>query len=57
MNAAEELASDRGVVSLGITVGLSDEYGPAQRLYALHGYVPDGRGACCGHEPLSKAHG
>jgi GNAT superfamily N-acetyltransferase len=54
MNAAEELARDRGTVTLGITVGLSAEYGPAQRLYALRGYVPDGRGACCGQEPLSK---
>jgi hypothetical protein len=54
MNAAEELASDRGTVTLGITVGLFDEYGPAQRLYALRGYVPDGRGACRGQEPLSK---
>ncbi len=54
MNAAEELARDRGVVTLGITVGLFDEYGPAQRLYALRGYVPDGRGACRGQEPISK---
>jgi GNAT superfamily N-acetyltransferase len=54
MNAAEELARDRGIVTLGITVGLFDEYGPAQRLYALRGYVPDGRGACRGREPLSK---
>jgi hypothetical protein len=27
---------------------------PAQRMYALRGYVPDGRGACRGHQPLSK---
>jgi GNAT superfamily N-acetyltransferase len=54
MNAAEALARDRGVVTLGITVGLFDEYGPAQRLYALRGYVPDGRGACRGQQPLSK---
>lgn len=54
MKAAEELASDRGVVTLGITVGLFDTYGPAQRLYSLRGYVPDGRGACRGPEPVSK---
>lgn len=54
MDVAEELARGRGVKTIGITVGLFDEYGPAQRLYALRGYVPDGRGACRGHEPLSK---
>ena len=54
MDAAEGLARDGGIMTLGITVGLFDEYGPAQRLYALRGYVPDGRGACRGREPLSK---
>jgi GNAT superfamily N-acetyltransferase len=54
MDAAEQLARDRGVVTLGITVGLFDEYGPAQRLYARRGYVPDGRGACQGQVPLRK---
>ena len=54
MDAAEDLARGRGVAILGITVGLFDEYGPAQRLYAVRGYVPDGRGACRGREPLSK---
>jgi hypothetical protein len=29
----------------GIGVGLYDDYGPAQRMYVLRGYVPDGRGA------------
>jgi len=54
MDAAEQLARDRGVVTLGITVGLFDEYGPAQRLYGRRGYIPDGRGACQGQRPLSK---
>ncbi len=53
MGAAEQLARDRGVATLGITVGLFDEYGPAQRLYARRGYVPDGRGACQDQRPLS----
>ena len=53
MDAAEQLARDRGVAMLGITVGLFDEYGPAQRLYARRGYVPDGRGACRDQRPLS----
>jgi GNAT superfamily N-acetyltransferase len=54
MDAAEQLARDRGIVTLGITVGLFDEYGPAQRLYGRRGYTPDGRGACRGQEPLRK---
>jgi GNAT superfamily N-acetyltransferase len=54
MDAAEQLARDRRIATLGITVGLFDEYGPAQRLYGRRGYVPDGRGACQGQRPLSK---
>ncbi len=54
MDAAEQLARNRGVATLGITVGLFDQYGPAQRLYGQRGYVPDGRGACRGQRPLSK---
>jgi len=54
MDAAEQLARDCGIATLGITVGLFDEYGPAQRLYGGRGYIPDGRGACRGHRPLSK---
>ncbi len=54
MDAAEQLARDRGIVTLGITVGLFDEYGPAQRLYGQRGYIPDGRGACRGQWPLGK---
>ena len=50
--AAEQLARDRGVTTLGITVGLPEGYGPAQRLYAKLGYLPDGRGACRGRKPL-----
>ena len=54
MDAAEQLARDRSIAELGITVGLFDEYGPAQRLYGRRGYIPDGRGACRGQEPLRK---
>ena len=54
MDAAEHLARGRGIAILGITVGISDKYGPAQRLYAQRGYVPDGRGACRGQAPLSN---
>jgi GNAT superfamily N-acetyltransferase len=54
MDAAEQVARHRGISTLGITVGLSDEYGPAQRLYGRRGYIPDGRGACQGQRPLRK---
>ena len=54
MDAVERLARDRGIATLGITVGLFDEYGPAQRLYGRRGYIPDGRGACLGQRPLGK---
>ena len=54
MDAAEQLARDRGIATLGITVGLFDEYGPAQRLYGRRGYISDGRGACRGQRPLTK---
>jgi GNAT superfamily N-acetyltransferase len=54
MDAVEQLAGERGVATLGITVGLFDEYGPAQRLYGQRGYVPDGRGVCRAQRPLGK---
>jgi GNAT superfamily N-acetyltransferase len=42
MEAAEDLARRRGASELGMTIELFDEYGPAQRLYARRGYLPDG---------------
>ena len=43
MDTPEELARDRGVVTLGTTAGLFNKHGPTQRLYALRSYAPDGR--------------
>lgn len=43
LDAAESVAGERGRV-VGIGVGLDPDYGAAQRLYVLRGYVPDGRG-------------
>jgi GNAT superfamily N-acetyltransferase len=54
LDAAGQLARDRGIATLGITAGRSGEYGPAQRLYGRRGYVPDGRGACQGQRPPRK---
>src|SRR5215216_2849397 len=43
MDEAERKVSERSGVA-GIGVGLSPDYGAAQRLYALRGYAPDGKG-------------
>ncbi len=53
MDEAEKLIATRAQKA-GITVGLFDAYGPAQRLYARRGYIPDGRGACQAHRPLRE---
>jgi ribosomal protein S18 acetylase RimI-like enzyme len=43
MDQAEHEIARVSVVA-GIGVGMTPEYGAAQRLYVLRGYVPDGRG-------------
>jgi GNAT superfamily N-acetyltransferase len=43
LDEAERLVGERSPF-VGIGVGLYADYGPAQRLYVLRGYVPDGRG-------------
>lgn len=40
----EDLARERGCEHIGIGVSVSPEFGPAQRLYSILGYVPDGNG-------------
>jgi GNAT superfamily N-acetyltransferase len=52
MDAAEAAIATRSPVA-GIGVGLYAAYGPAQRLYARRGYVPDGRGAVYGGVPVA----
>ncbi len=44
LQAAENMAARRSAL-VGLGVGLSSDYGPAQRLYVQRGYVPDGHGA------------
>ena len=51
--AVERLISARAP-QVGICVALFDAYGPAQRLYAKRGYLPDGRGACHRFTPLQR---
>jgi GNAT superfamily N-acetyltransferase len=43
MDEAERIVSQKSDI-VGIGVGLDADYGAAQRLYVLRGYVPDGRG-------------
>jgi GNAT superfamily N-acetyltransferase len=51
MDEAERRVAERGRI-VGIGVGLYDDYGPAQRMYVLRGYVPDGRGAAHRNLPV-----
>lgn len=37
---------------VGIGVGLSSDYGAAQRLYVKRGYIPDGKGATYQEKPV-----
>ena len=55
MDAVEQLVRDRGIATLGITVGLFDEYGPAQRLYGRRGYIPDAGAHAAASGPSAKA--
>jgi hypothetical protein len=43
LDEAERKVSERSGVA-GIGVGMSPDYGAAQRLYVRRGYVPDGNG-------------
>lgn len=52
MDAAEALIATRSATA-GIGVGLYPDYGPAQRLYVLRGYLPDGRGIAWNAIPVT----
>ena len=51
LSGLEALAA-RSSPIVGIGVGLTEDYGAAQRLYVARGYVPDGRGAYAQAAPL-----
>lgn len=53
MEAFEAIALDQGVDQIGISVGLTKDYGPAQRLYFKLGYVPDGNGISYDREGIT----
>lgn len=40
----EGIARAKGKTAIGISVGLTKDYGPAQVLYASLGFIPDGNG-------------
>ncbi len=52
MDEAERVVSERSVYS-GIGFGMGADYGPAQRLYVLRGYVPDGNGLMNHSKPVT----
>ncbi|WP_211335879.1 GNAT family N-acetyltransferase [Nocardia pseudobrasiliensis] len=52
LDTIEELARARGE-RIGIGVGLTADYGAAQRLYCRRGYLPDGRGIVHGDRPVT----
>jgi GNAT superfamily N-acetyltransferase len=49
----EDKARQAGCSEIGISVGLSASYGPAQRLYCKLGYLPDGQGITYDRQTLS----
>ena len=51
LDRAESAASTRSTV-VGLGVGLSSDYGAAQRIYARRGYLPDGRGVMYNNRPV-----
>lgn len=40
----EDMSKKRDFTQIGLGVGLTEEYGDAQRLYVQLGYIPDGHG-------------
>lgn len=44
INACEMMAMERGYKKIGLGVGMTADYGNAQRLYVHLGYIPDGQG-------------
>ncbi len=51
LDEAEARIAERSPIA-GISFGLTADYGAAQRLYVLRGYVPDGRGITASHTPV-----
>lgn len=52
MDEAERIVATRSAYS-GIGVGMGADYGKAQRMYVLRGYIPDGRGLMDHEQPVT----
>ncbi len=52
LECAEKAAREKDD-TVGIGVGLSRDYGAAQRLYVTRGYMPDGRGVSYDYQPVA----
>jgi GNAT superfamily N-acetyltransferase len=52
LDEAERRIAERSPVA-GIGVGMTADYGAAQRLYVKRGYVPDGRGLVADRRPVN----
>ncbi len=50
----EEAAIEKGHEDIGISFGLTKEFGSAQQLYIALGYVPDGYGVTYDREPVQS---
>jgi hypothetical protein len=55
MDEAEKRMFARSQVA-GLGVGLYADYGPAQRMYILRGYVPEGRGITSKEQTVLPGH-
>ena len=53
VTAFENIARDQGYDQIGISVGLTKDYGAAQRLYMKLGYMPDGYGVTYDREGVT----
>jgi GNAT superfamily N-acetyltransferase len=53
IHASESMAKERGHTNIGLGVGMTADYGNAQRLYIHLGYVPDGHGLHYKNTPLN----
>ena len=53
IKASEDMVRERGLKSIGLGVGMTADYGHAQRLYIHLGYVPDGHGLHYKNVPLN----
>lgn len=51
MDEAEKRATARSAI-VGLGVGMTADYGSAQRMYAKRGYIPDGRGLHSRGQPV-----